>query len=73
MVPTTVSFRPVTDAQIEAYLRREEPYDCAGRAKFEELGIALMAGMEGSDPNALIGPPLIELISLMRNQGVEVI
>lgn len=73
MVPTTVSFRPVIDAQIEAYLRREEPYDCAGSAKFEELGIALMAGMEGSDPNALIGPPLIELISLLRNQGVEVI
>jgi septum formation protein len=73
VVPTTVSFRPVTDEQIEAYLRREEPYECAGSAKSEGLGIALIARIEGSDPNALIGLPLIELISLLKIHGVEVI
>lgn len=73
VVPTGVSFRQLSDAQIETYLRREQPYNCAGSAKSEGLGIALIACMEGSDPNALIGLPLIELVSMLKNEGIEVI
>ena len=73
VVPTRVSFRQVSDAQIETYLRREQAYNCAGSAKSEGLGIALIACMEGSDPNALIGLPLIELVSMLKNEGIEVI
>jgi len=73
IVPTTVHFRNISDAQIETYLRREQPYNCAGSAKSEGLGIALIASIEGSDPNALIGLPLIELISMLKNEGIEVI
>ncbi len=56
-----VSLRPLTDEQIDFYLEREEPFDCAGSFKVEGLGIALMEGMEGSDYNSLIGLPLILL------------
>jgi len=73
VVPTSVTFRNLTDAQIESYLRREQPYNCAGSAKSEGLGIALIARMDISDPNALIGLPLIELISMLKNIGIEVI
>ncbi|MDR2875187.1 MAG: Maf family nucleotide pyrophosphatase [Methylobacillus sp.] len=68
-----VKFRPLTDAQIENYLRLEQPYHCAGSAKSEGLGIALMEYMRGDDPNALIGLPLIALVSMLRNEGVAVI
>ncbi len=68
-----VRFRTYSDAQIENYLRREQPYQCAGSAKSEGLGIAMIAEMHGSDPNALIGLPLISLISMLHNEGVNVI
>lgn len=73
VVQTIVRFRDLSDAQIDAYLVREQPYDCAGSAKSEGLGIALIAAMTGSDPNALIGLPLIELVTMLTNEGVEVI
>ena len=72
-VPTAVTFRKLTDADIEAYLRREPAYHCAGSAKSEGLGIALIARLEGSDPNALIGLPLIALCDLLATCGVNVL
>lgn len=72
-VPTTVAFRNFSDAQIERYLTSERPYDCAGSAKIEGLGIALVERVVSDDPTALIGLPLIQLISMLRNEGVEVI
>jgi len=71
-VPTTVTFRDLTDEEIEAYLRREQPYNCAGSAKSEGLGIALIVRIEGDDPNALIGLPLIALCDLLRSENVAV-
>lgn len=68
-----VTFRHLSDAEIERYLIREQPYHCAGSAKSEGLGIALFSRMSGDDPNALIGLPLILLISMLKNQGVNVI
>lgn len=68
-----VRFRQLTDAQIENYLRLEQPYHCAGSAKSEGLGIALMEHMRGDDPNALIGLPLISLISMLQKEGMSVI
>jgi len=73
VVPYMVEFRRVSDVQIENYLRTEQPYNCAGSAKSEGLGIALIAAMHGDDPNALIGLPLIKLISMLQNEGVAVI
>jgi septum formation protein len=73
VTPTTVTFRDISDAQIETYLHREQPYNCAGSAKSEGLGIALITNMEGSDPNALIGLPLIELVTMLKTEGIEVI
>lgn len=73
VVPYEVEFRNLSDAQIENYLRIEEPYNCAGSAKSEGLGIALIASMGGSDPNALIGLPLIKLITMLQNEQVNVI
>lgn len=68
-----VRFRWLSDAQIENYLRKEQPYHCAGSAKSEGLGIALIEWMRGDDPNALIGLPLIALVSMLQNEGVNVI
>lgn len=73
VVQTSVKFRPLEDAQIERYLRKEQPYHCAGSAKSEGLGIALIERMEGDDPNALIGLPLIALVNMLERQGVNVI
>lgn len=73
VVPYEVRFRDLTDAQIECYLLKEQPYHCAGSAKSEGLGIALIEWMRGDDPNALIGLPLIRLISLLQNEGVPVL
>ena len=70
-VPTVVHLRPLSDAQIAAYLHKEAPYDCAGSAKSESLGIALMTRMESVDPTALIGLPLITLTEMLRNEGVD--
>ena len=66
-----VCFRDYSDEEIESYLRREQPYDCAGSAKSEGMGIILIARMEGSDPNALVGLPLIELVTMLKNEGVR--
>ena len=73
VVPFCVRFRDYSDAQIERYLQREQPYDCAGSARCEGLGIALIAEMRGDDPNALIGLPLIALTEMLAAQGVNVI
>ena len=73
VVPYEVEFRHLSDVQIENYLRKEEPYQCAGSAKSEGLGIALIASMHGNDPNALIGLPLIALIDMLHNEGVNAI
>ncbi len=68
-----VRFRHLTDTQIENYLQKEQPYHCAGSAKSEGLGIALIEWMRGDDPNALIGLPLIRLITMLKNQGVLIV
>lgn len=73
VVPYVVKFRNLSDAQIEQYLLKEQPYHCAGSAKSEGLGIALIESMVGEDPNALIGLPLIRLISMLQKEGVNVI
>ena len=70
-VPFTVYFRQLSDAQIERYLRAEQPYNCAGSFKSEGLGIALFERLQGDDPNTLIGLPLIELIRMLDNEGIE--
>lgn len=72
-IPTLVTFRDLADSEIENYLRREQPYNCAGAAKSEGLGIALLARMEGEDPNALIGLPLIALCDMLRAEGVGIL
>lgn len=68
---TRVTFRQLGAEEIEAYLRKEQPYHCAGSAKSEGLGIALISKLEGDDPNALIGLPLILLVDMLRKQGVR--
>jgi septum formation protein len=73
VVPCRVTFRDLTRTQIEAYLRREQPYDCAGSAKSEGLGIALIARMDTEDPTSLIGLPLIALTELLAEAGLPVI
>ncbi|MBE0620559.1 MAG: septum formation inhibitor Maf [Burkholderiales bacterium] len=73
VVPFYVRFRDYSDAEIERYLEREQPYDCAGSARCEGLGIALIAQMRGDDPNALIGLPLIALTEMLAAQGVSVL
>ena len=70
-VRTTVRFRNLPDNELEAYLRIEQPYDCAGSAKNEGLGIALIDQIESTDPTALTGLPLIALTSMLRCVGVE--
>jgi septum formation protein len=73
LVPYAVEFRDFTDRQLEDYLRAEQPYDCAGSAKAEGLGIALIRRMEGDDPNALIGLPLIALVDLLGEHGYQLL
>ena len=73
VVPYLVKFRQLSDDQIESYLTKEQPYHCAGSAKSEGLGIALIERMLGEDPNALIGLPLIKLITMLHNEGISVI
>lgn len=72
-IPTLVTFRNLTDEEIEFYLRSEKPYNCAGSAKSEGLGIAIIEKMHGDDPNALIGLPLIALCDLLRIENVSVL
>ena len=68
-----VKFRDLSDAEIEAYLRAEEPYDCAGSAKSEGLGIALLESIDNDDPTALVGLPLIRTCQMIRAAGVRVL
>ena len=72
-VPCRVHFRLLNATQIEDYLRREQPYDCAGSANSEGLGIALIARIECDDPTALIGLPLIALTGLLQQAGMPVL
>lgn len=72
MVPFEVIFRELQAAQIERYLQREQPYNCAGSFKSEGLGISLFEALHGDDPNALIGLPLIRLVSWLNEAGVAV-
>jgi len=73
VIPYRVRFRRISDAQIANYLAKEQPYHCAGSAKTEGLGIALIEAMQGDDPWALIGLPLIALVDMLKNEGLEVI
>ena len=68
-----VRFRELSDAEIEAYLRAEEPYDCAGSAKSEGLGIALLDAIDNDDPTALIGLPMIRTARLLRAAGIDLL
>jgi septum formation protein len=71
LVPVTVRFRNLADAEIEHYLLAEQPYDCAGSAKSEALGIALLSAIESDDPTALVGLPLIKTCELLRGAGID--
>jgi septum formation protein len=73
LAPVTVRFRALDDAEIEHYLRLEEPYDCAGSAKCETLGIALLEAIDSDDPTALVGLPLIRTCRLLRDAGIDVL
>jgi septum formation protein len=71
LVPVTVRLRHLNDAEIEHYLHAEQPYDCAGSAKSEGLGIALLDAIESDDPTALVGLPLIKTCQLLRQAGLD--
>ena len=70
-VPTLVKFRSLSDSEIDNYLAREPAYNCAGSAKSEGLGIALLDSLSGDDPNALVGLPLIALCAMLRQAGMN--
>ena len=70
-ISTRVRFRDLSDDEIERYLLAETPYDCAGSAKSEGLGVTLMQSQEGPDPTALIGLPLMRLAAMLRESGVR--
>jgi septum formation protein len=72
-VPVRLVMRDYSDSQIEAYLRKDQPYNCCGSARSESLGIALIARYETEDPNALIGLPLIKLTEMLTNEGLDVL
>jgi septum formation protein len=73
LVPCRVTFRTLDDQRIEAYLKKERPYDCAGAAKAEGLGIALISRIETDDPTSLIGLPLIALSEMLERAGVKLL
>lgn len=73
IAPVKVQFRDLSDAEIEAYLQAEQPYDCAGSAKSEGLGIALLERIDNDDPTALVGLPLIRTARLLRAAGVRLL
>jgi len=73
LVPSNVKFRQLNDQQINNYLDREQPYHCAGSAKAEGLGIALIECVVSDDPSALIGLPLIALVDMLAHEGIEVV
>ncbi len=72
LVTYAVTFRTLSSEQIDRYLRIEQPYNCAGSFKSEALGISLFEAMHGDDPNALVGLPLIRLVSWLNEAGVDV-
>ncbi|HQR74783.1 MAG TPA: Maf family nucleotide pyrophosphatase [Burkholderiaceae bacterium] len=72
-VPTTVLMRTLPRTALERYLRLDEPYDCAGAAKIESLGIALVESVESTDPTALIGLPLIRLTAMLSHAGIGIL
>jgi septum formation protein len=72
-VPVRLVMRHYTDEQIEAYLKKDQPYNCCGSARSESLGIALIARYETEDPNALVGLPLIKLTEMLANEGLDVL
>ncbi|HCX81631.1 MAG: septum formation protein Maf [Curvibacter sp. RIFCSPHIGHO2_12_FULL_63_18] len=73
VAPVRVVFRDLSDAEIENYLRAETPYDCAGSAKSEGLGIALLASIDNDDPSALVGLPLIRTSRMLRAAGIPLL
>jgi septum formation protein len=73
VVPYLVKFRQLSDQDIENYLAKDQPYQCAGSAKSEGLGIALIERMIGEDPNALIGLPLIKLVSMLEKESISIL
>ena len=73
VIPYEVTFRILTNSQIENYLRKERPYGCAGSVRAEGLGVALLERFYGDDPNALIGLPLIRLVRMLEAEGVDVV
>jgi septum formation protein len=73
LAPVRVRFRDLSDDHIERYLRAEQPYDCAGSAKAEGLGIALLDAIDSDDPTALIGLPLIRTAAMLRRGGLDVL
>lgn len=72
-VPVRLVMRNYSDAQIEAYLRKDQPYNCCGSARSESLGIALIERYETEDPNALVGLPLIKLVEMLAVEGLDVL
>jgi septum formation protein len=73
LAPVRVVFRNLSEAAIETYLRAEQPYDCAGSAKSEGLGIALLEAIDSDDPTALVGLPLIRTARMLRAAGVDLL
>ncbi len=73
LAPVKVLFRTLEDTEIENYLRLEQPYDCAGSAKSEGLGIALLDAIESDDPTALVGLPLIRTSRMLREAGIQLL
>ncbi|MBC7604794.1 MAG: septum formation inhibitor Maf [Ramlibacter sp.] len=73
VAPVNVKFRDLTDEEIESYLRAEPAYDCAGSARSEALGIALLDAIDSDDPTALVGLPLIRTCRMLRAAGIEVL
>ncbi|HTN50006.1 MAG TPA: Maf family nucleotide pyrophosphatase [Burkholderiaceae bacterium] len=72
-IPTVVRMRVLPDVALESYLRADRPYDCAGAAKIESLGIALVERVQSDDPTALIGLPLIRLTTMLTAAGISVL
>ena len=71
-IPVTVKFRKIDLEEIERYLVKDQPYNCAGSFKSEGLGISLLEYIKGDDPTALIGLPLVRLAAMLRNEGIDI-